>query len=275
WLTSLAWIATLATGSIFVATIIQGLIILNYPNYDAQQYQGTLLCWAVIAVAVFVNTIISSLLPVIEGLILVFHILGFVAIMITLDSLAPHGSASDVFQTVLNGGNWPTQGLSFCVGFIGNVATFVDADASMSEEIEDAAANVPRAIFLTMVLNGSTGFAMAIAVLFCLGDPEAVLETATGFPFIQVFYNGTQSKAGASVMTALVVALAWFAVIGFFATASRMGPWRIPGIFGTINNAFACVYIVFVLFWSFWPPATLATAENMNYSVLVTGSDRI
>lgn len=31
WLTSLAWIATVATGSIFVGTIIQGLIILNYP----------------------------------------------------------------------------------------------------------------------------------------------------------------------------------------------------------------------------------------------------
>ncbi|KAI4227537.1 MAG: hypothetical protein LQ349_006694 [Xanthoria aureola] len=248
-----------------------------------------------------------------------------------------------------------------------------------------------------MVLNGSLGFAMALAVLFCLGDPEQVLETATGFPFIQVFYNGTQSKASTSVMTSIVIALAWSAVIGFLATASRMvwsfardkglpfhkyiskvdnrnsipvvaiviviiipcllaliyigsstvfedvvslsvsslyasyfvpcslllwsrthgqirdrssqddseedlalsgssprgsthgmsnedpkqptaqpllvwGPWRVPGIFGTVNNAFACVYIVFVLFWSFWPPATPATAENMNYSVLMTGS---
>lgn len=125
WLTSLAWIATLATGSTFVGTMIQGVIILNYPNYNPKQYQGTLLCWAVIAVAVFVNTVVSSLLPVIEGFILFFHITGFVAIIITLVYLAPHGSTIDVFHTVLNGGNWPTQGLSFCVGFIGNVATFV------------------------------------------------------------------------------------------------------------------------------------------------------
>ncbi|KAL8952687.1 MAG: hypothetical protein Q9222_001424 [Ikaeria aurantiellina] len=251
-----------------------------------------------------------------------------------------------------------------------------DASVHMSEEIENAAANVPRAIFATMILNGSTGFGMALAVLFSIGDPEKVLATETGFPFIQVFFDGTQSKAGATVMTALVIALAWSAVIGFLATASRMvehrssipivaiilvtiipgllaliyigsstvfedvvslsvsslyasyfvpcslllwcrttgqvrersseddsdediansafssngslqtsneakqptaqptlvwGPWRVPGIFGTINNAFACIYIVFVLFWSFWPPATPATAENMNYSVLVTG----
>lgn len=50
------------------------------------------------------------------------------------------------------------------------------------------------------------------------------------------------------------------------------GPWRVPGLLGTINNAFACVYIVFVIFWSFWPPTTPATPQNMNYSVLVTAA---
>lgn len=50
------------------------------------------------------------------------------------------------------------------------------------------------------------------------------------------------------------------------------GPWRIRGIWGTINNAFACLYIIFVIFWSFWPSATPVKPETMNYSVLVTGS---
>lgn len=45
----------------------------------------------------------------------------------------------------------------------------------MSEEIENAALNVPRAIFITMILNGSTGFAMVLVVLFCIGDIDAVL----------------------------------------------------------------------------------------------------
>lgn len=49
------------------------------------------------------------------------------------------------------------------------------------------------------------------------------------------------------------------------------GPWKLPGILGTINNAFACVYCVFVLFWDFWPSIYPATAKTMNYSVLVTG----
>ena len=45
----------------------------------------------------------------------------------------------------------------------------------MSEEIENAALNVPRAILSTMLLNGATGFAMILAVLFCLGDAKSVL----------------------------------------------------------------------------------------------------
>jgi len=50
------------------------------------------------------------------------------------------------------------------------------------------------------------------------------------------------------------------------------GPWRVPGRLGTINNAFACIYMIFVVFWSFWPPATPVTPQTMNYSVVVTGS---
>lgn len=45
----------------------------------------------------------------------------------------------------------------------------------MSEEIDNAALNVPRAIFSTMVLNGATGLAMVLAVLFCLGDIDKVI----------------------------------------------------------------------------------------------------
>ena len=49
----------------------------------------------------------------------------------------------------------------------------------MSEEIENAALNVPRAIFTTMVLNGAMGFGMMVAILFCIGDAEEVLVGAS------------------------------------------------------------------------------------------------
>ena len=49
------------------------------------------------------------------------------------------------------------------------------------------------------------------------------------------------------------------------------GPWHISGIFGVINNAYACVYVLYVIFWSVWPPATPVSVGTMNYSIVVTG----
>lgn len=105
--------------------MIQGLLVLNYPTYENHAYHATFLSWAVIALSVFINTVVSGLLPMFEGIILIFHVLGFLAILVTVLYTAPHGTAASVFTKSLNEGNWPTQGLSYCVGFIGNVATFV------------------------------------------------------------------------------------------------------------------------------------------------------
>ena len=67
WLTSLAWIATIATETIFAGTILQGLVILNNDNgQDDKLWQGTLLAWLVVAVAIFVNVVIPGALPKIE-----------------------------------------------------------------------------------------------------------------------------------------------------------------------------------------------------------------
>lgn len=68
------------------------------------------------AFAILFNTIIAKRLPLIEGLLLVLHVLGIFAIIIPLWILAPRAHASDVFLTFVNNGGWPTTGLSVMVG---------------------------------------------------------------------------------------------------------------------------------------------------------------
>jgi amino acid transporter len=50
------------------------------------------------------------------------------------------------------------------------------------------------------------------------------------------------------------------------------GVWRIPEPLGTMNNIFAILYTVFLLFWSFWPQTNPTTPETANWSILVFGS---
>ena len=58
----------------------------------------------------------------------------------------------------------------------------------MAEEVKNAAVNVPRSMFFTILVNGALGFGSIIALLYSIGDVEAALESPTGWPFIEIFY---------------------------------------------------------------------------------------
>ena len=52
----------------------------------------------------------------------------------------------------------------------------------------------------------------------------------------------------------------------------QWGPFRVPGVLGIVTNVLACAYMIIIIFFSFWPPATPTTAVSMNYSVLLFGA---
>ena len=198
------------------------------PNHVPKGWQNTLLAWAVLAFAVLINTVASSSLAKFEGLILILHIVGFFAILIPLTYLAPHASAQNVFRTFINAGGWDTQAYSFFIGLVGAVYAFVGADSAvhMAEEIKNAAVVVPRAILISVAINGALGFSMLIALLFCLGDsslvPTVVLQTPLGFPFMQVFLDATKSVAGSAIMASIILVLGISSTVGLLASSSRM-----------------------------------------------------
>ena len=74
----------------------------------------------------------------------------------------------------------------------------------------------------TAVLNGVLGFAALIAILFCAGNVADAEMSPTGYPFIEIFYQATNSAGGATAMVCVILALVFFASIGLIATASRM-----------------------------------------------------
>ena len=99
--------------------------MLNNPTYVPQRWQGVLLFYAVILFGFSFNTFLVKILPKTEGLVLIIHIGGFFGILVPLVCTAPHGSASEVFKQFENGGAWSTQGLSFFVGIVTGVYSFL------------------------------------------------------------------------------------------------------------------------------------------------------
>ena len=245
WQSTISWQACLASASYLGGQIIQGLLVLNYPDsFTSHPYQGTLLLWAVTLLAVLFNTWLAGQLPKVEASILILHIFGFFAIIIALTYLAPHGDAEDVFEQYLTLGGY-NKGLSFFVGLITTVFAFIGADGAvhMSEEIQNATTVVPQTLIWSIGVNGVLGFGMLIAILFCIGDITNALETPTLFPFIEIFQQATRSNTGATIMVSLVLSLMICAAIASLAAASRQ-MWafaRDQGLPGSKYLAKVCI----------------------------------
>ncbi|KAJ5094596.1 hypothetical protein N7456_010457 [Penicillium angulare] len=48
------------------------------------------------------------------------------------------------------------------------------------------------------------------------------------------------------------------------------GPFRVPGIWGTLINGYAVVYTIIIIFFSFWPDRVHPGAKHMSYTVVST-----
>ena len=127
----IGWQTGLASIAFIAGTLIQGLIVLNNPDYIFERWQGTLLVIAIISFAVVFNTLLAKRLPMIEGMVLILHLLGFFGVLIPLWVLAPRNPASMVFTSFENLGGWNTQGLSFMVGLLTSVYGLLGADSSL------------------------------------------------------------------------------------------------------------------------------------------------
>ena len=125
WLDLIGWWANTASGVYFAATVIQGILVLNYPDYNLQRWQGTLLMFAALIICVGVNSAGGKLLPKLEGLILILHVMGFFAILIPVVHLGPHMDAKFVFGTFINSSGWSSAGLTWLIGLLGTNLPFI------------------------------------------------------------------------------------------------------------------------------------------------------
>lgn len=223
WLTVICWQAFVAETCYTVASLIQGLLILNYPDYDPKLWQATLLFYAIALFGVFINTYLGRLLPRIEAMMLILYILGFIGVLIPIVYLSPHTPAEKVFTTFQNLGGWDSMGLSFFVGWITSVSSFVGNDGAdhIAEEINQASRVIPFSIWFSTLFNGILGFSMMIAVLFGIQDIVAATQSNTGFPFMEIFQTALGSKKGANALIIVITGVNVFSVSSVLATASR------------------------------------------------------
>ncbi|OQD61213.1 hypothetical protein PENPOL_c018G10042 [Penicillium polonicum] len=203
---------------------LQALITLNNPNsYTPTRWQGMLFYWFILAYSTAVNIWGSKVLPHTNTTAGVLHVVGFLVIVTVLGAMSEKHSASYVFTEFSNTSGWENDGVSWLVGLLTTIYPFLGYDAAchLSEEMPKPSRNVPLAMIGSVMINGVIGLVYAIVLLFSSGNLESLLESKTGFPFMQLFLNVTGSPAGASVLALCITLIAMAANAACVTSTSR------------------------------------------------------
>ena len=93
--------------------------------------------------------------------------------------------------------------------------------AHMAEEVKGASIVVPRSMIWFFILNIPFTFGTVISYLFCMPSVTDALADPTGFPFIYVFQQATDSVRGTTGMTVVILLLITMITISAMASTSR------------------------------------------------------
>ncbi|RLL97436.1 hypothetical protein CFD26_106440 [Aspergillus turcosus] len=224
WITVFGWQAAVTSICFLVATQIQGLIILNHPEYTPQRWQGTLIMWAVMLFSFTINVFAVRILPFLQVLGGLMHVVFFIVLVVPLVLLSPRSTPDFVFTQLLNQGGWSSDGISWCLGMLTVTYCFMGFDGAihMSEEVHNPATVVPRILIQTIAINGTLAFGFILVMLFCIGDIQAILDSPTGFPIIAMFYQATGSVKATTAMQSAITLIGFVSNIAVVASVSRL-----------------------------------------------------
>ncbi|KAF7505238.1 hypothetical protein GJ744_001101 [Endocarpon pusillum] len=263
WITVIAWQAAIASVYFLCASMTQGLVIFNNPSYVPERWHTTLLMIALGGLAVMGCTVGKALLPFWESLAGSLHVILFFIITVAILITSDKADNRAVWATFVNDGGWPSDGISFCLGFLTPAFSLGGADTivHMAEETKHAAINIPRAIVASAIINGVCGFVYIVAILYSIVDVEAVLTNgiATGYPIIEVFHQATRNSSAAVAMMCGPILIFFMAGFGGAASAGRL-TWAFARDHGLPMSRFLSV----ITSWNKAPTRALL----FNYVVL-------
>ncbi|KAK5051421.1 hypothetical protein LTR84_003073 [Exophiala bonariae] len=223
WVTWFAWVSALAGSTSGEAAILQGLIAANFPGYTPERWHLTLIMWALLVSVGLINTYTFWIIPWLELTAGILHVILFIIFVVVLVTLSPRHDADFVFfrESILSG--WERSSfVAFNLGMLVPAWGFIGFDGvvHMSEEVRKAKHAVPRSMILTIIINGAMAFAIILAILYTMGDPDGVLDAY--YPIIPICLNATGSMAAANAMVSGLIIVTYCVVAASVASVSRI-----------------------------------------------------
>ncbi|KAH7137801.1 amino acid/polyamine transporter I [Dactylonectria macrodidyma] len=219
------WLFGLAGTSAFGGEFVLAIGTLTVNSFTRELWQVYLVVIAMAVLSFIVNTVGIRILPKITFPNVVFMNAATLFIFVTLLAKAsPKASASTVFVNIINYTGWSSDGVVFLLSLLpGSIAvSLFDAATHASDEMPRPAEQVPKVMIGTTILNIVSTFIMLIGVLFCLSQPENLLEPMAGLAFIQLCWDAWPNQGFVTTIAVIYSLLNMFAVITMVYTCSRL-----------------------------------------------------
>lgn len=130
--------------------------------------------------------------------------------------------ASFVFGKWINQTAW-SGGVTWFIGLVQAAygLTAFDSAIHMTEEIPNPRRNIPRVIWLSVLMGAITGFIFMVCCLFSIQNLDTVLDPSTGLPFMDLLSETVGLEGGATLL-ALFIFNGMGQGVSILTTASRL-----------------------------------------------------
>ena len=225
------WIGAL--GNLLVSTsisfggaqLIISAIGLWNEEFVPKPWHTVLMYYAVLLIALAVNLAPSRHLDRLNTACIYWTGASVLIILVTVLSMARGGrrDASYVFgEFDASRAGW-APGWAFFVGLLQSAYTLTGYGmvASLCEEVQNPAREVPKAMVLSVLAAGVTGIVYLIPILFVMPEVDDVLVVPTGQPIGYIYKQATGSAGGGFGLLFLILGILFFASVGSLTATSR------------------------------------------------------
>ncbi|SGZ52535.1 CIC11C00000004109 [Sungouiella intermedia] len=207
---SLAWAGSLFTSAsmaLSIAQMLMGFWNLSHPDHVTKPWE-LFVIYQLINVFLVLFNCYGKYLPYIANSALYTSLFSYVVISITVLVCARgnYNTASFVFKDFENNTGWKSAGIAFIVGLVNPNWSFscLDSASHLAEEVHGADRVIPIAILGTVTIGLVTALSYAIAMFFCVTNLDAIINSGTGLPILDIYYQALKNKAGTLCLGSLL-----------------------------------------------------------------------
>lgn len=233
WVNTFGWWALSASQLAFMTNFILSMKVLFIGEWEPATtgWINFLLYLGVTLFVTLINLVACRrdfILPMFNNFVGVcFITLFFVFILALLISVGVRDNlkfqpASFVFGEWINQTSW-NGGVTFFIGLVQAAygLTAFDSAVHLAEEIPRPRKNIPRVMWLSVVMGSITGFIFMVVCLFCIQNMETVVDPSTGLPFMDLLAE-TLGLEGGTVLLSLFIFNGMGQAVSILTTASRL-----------------------------------------------------